>query len=305
MATTEQILDAVCSHDSERAAAALQAAHGRGDELKPGIVARIQAAAAHPDEWDGEEYPDVGLLLFLAAEFRATAAHEPITHILRLSDDRAYSLLGDIITEQAPAILADTYPGTPAALLALVRDQAADPFARNAGLRALAALWKRGRYPRIDLLTLMAELAAMLDAHKENDALVGNGLVDAAMHIHAAELRGTILGLYERGLAEINYIEPEYAAKVLASSTPDPYESEYLDRTVTDAWQTVRGWPFFQPESPGASAGPPPPERGRTVGAARVDGEGRPIPFSAPPKVGRNDPCPCGSGKKFKKCCGG
>jgi HEAT repeat protein len=23
-----------------------------------------------------------------------------------------------------------------------------------------------------------------------------------------------------------------------------------------------------------------------------------------PPKIGRNDPCPCGSGKKFKKCCG-
>lgn len=22
------------------------------------------------------------------------------------------------------------------------------------------------------------------------------------------------------------------------------------------------------------------------------------------PKVGRNDPCPCGSGKKFKQCCG-
>jgi uncharacterized protein YecA (UPF0149 family) len=21
------------------------------------------------------------------------------------------------------------------------------------------------------------------------------------------------------------------------------------------------------------------------------------------PKAGRNDPCPCGSGKKFKKCC--
>jgi uncharacterized protein YecA (UPF0149 family) len=24
----------------------------------------------------------------------------------------------------------------------------------------------------------------------------------------------------------------------------------------------------------------------------------------AQPKVGRNDPCPCGSGSKFKKCCG-
>jgi preprotein translocase subunit SecA len=27
-------------------------------------------------------------------------------------------------------------------------------------------------------------------------------------------------------------------------------------------------------------------------------------PGSAQPKVGRNDPCPCGSGKKYKKCCG-
>ena len=22
------------------------------------------------------------------------------------------------------------------------------------------------------------------------------------------------------------------------------------------------------------------------------------------PRIGRNDPCPCGSGKKYKKCCG-
>ncbi|BDC98870.1 SEC-C metal-binding domain-containing protein [Persicobacter psychrovividus] len=27
-------------------------------------------------------------------------------------------------------------------------------------------------------------------------------------------------------------------------------------------------------------------------------------PRSAEDKVGRNDPCPCGSGKKYKKCCG-
>ena len=26
---------------------------------------------------------------------------------------------------------------------------------------------------------------------------------------------------------------------------------------------------------------------------------------ATPKKPGRNDPCPCGSGKKFKKCCGG
>jgi uncharacterized protein YecA (UPF0149 family) len=31
---------------------------------------------------------------------------------------------------------------------------------------------------------------------------------------------------------------------------------------------------------------------------------GRTSPNQSPPKVGRNQLCPCGSGKKFKKCCG-
>jgi SWIM/SEC-C metal-binding protein len=30
----------------------------------------------------------------------------------------------------------------------------------------------------------------------------------------------------------------------------------------------------------------------------------RPTPLRKPVKVGRNDPCPCGSGLKYKKCCG-
>jgi SWIM/SEC-C metal-binding protein len=29
-----------------------------------------------------------------------------------------------------------------------------------------------------------------------------------------------------------------------------------------------------------------------------------PKPKIAEEKVGRNEPCPCGSGKKYKKCCG-
>lgn len=35
-----------------------------------------------------------------------------------------------------------------------------------------------------------------------------------------------------------------------------------------------------------------------------VDGSTGPRTVRKGPKVGRNDPCPCGSGKKYKKCCG-
>ena len=36
----------------------------------------------------------------------------------------------------------------------------------------------------------------------------------------------------------------------------------------------------------------------------RGDGSERPHPARHKEKPGRNDPCPCGSGKKYKKCCG-
>jgi uncharacterized protein len=30
----------------------------------------------------------------------------------------------------------------------------------------------------------------------------------------------------------------------------------------------------------------------------------QPNPFASFGKTGRNDPCPCGSGRKYKRCCG-
>ncbi len=50
--------------------------------------------------------------------------------------------------------------------------------------------------------------------------------------------------------------------------------------------------------APPAGPGPAPPARLGSVPA--------PAPAAAPsaPRPGRNDPCPCGSGKKYKKCCG-
>lgn len=38
--------------------------------------------------------------------------------------------------------------------------------------------------------------------------------------------------------------------------------------------------------------------------ASRAAPASRPAPAASPGRVGRNDPCPCGSGKKYKHCCG-
>jgi preprotein translocase subunit SecA len=63
---------------------------------------------------------------------------------------------------------------------------------------------------------------------------------------------------------------------------------------------------------------PPPPPTAMVEGSAdgqgpsfrpasilRPQGFGKaPAPAAMPKKIGRNDPCPCGSKKKYKKCCG-
>lgn len=52
--------------------------------------------------------------------------------------------------------------------------------------------------------------------------------------------------------------------------------------------------PVFFPDTEEEMPLPEEPEPALLVGAAKTT-----------EKAGRNDPCPCGSGKKFKKCCGG
>ena len=58
---------------------------------------------------------------------------------------------------------------------------------------------------------------------------------------------------------------------------------------ITDVIQETRWWGGFQQ----ASAKTASPLAGRVA-----------KPYYFQPKVGRNDTCPCGSGKKYKMCCG-
>ena len=54
-------------------------------------------------------------------------------------------------------------------------------------------------------------------------------------------------------------------------------------------------------------AGIPTPALPQQVVLEETQVSQQPAPASAPrmaDKVGRNDSCPCGSGKKYKKCCG-
>ena len=67
---------------------------------------------------------------------------------------------------------------------------------------------------------------------------------------------------------------------------------------VADAATEMSWWYMFDPRSVRSETGS---MSGLETAPDRVPGETYVRPG---PKIGRNDPCPCGSGRKYKKCHG-
>ncbi|MEM9646103.1 MAG: SEC-C metal-binding domain-containing protein, partial [Planctomycetota bacterium] len=78
----------------------------------------------------------------------------------------------------------------------------------------------------------------------------------------------------------------------------ESFNEDFIRSTWVDA-RTVK--------NDSSSAVPPPQNRAQEVAQQSnesQDGNARPEPIRrAGPRIGRNDPCPCGSGKKYKSCC--
>ncbi|MGD8278139.1 MAG: preprotein translocase subunit SecA [Gemmatimonadota bacterium] len=84
---------------------------------------------------------------------------------------------------------------------------------------------------------------------------------------------------------------PPRAVQATAPSPPAPGGSDALAAAFSGS----------RPLSQGPM---PPPTDVRRLNTNRGEGARTQQPVRSVQKVGRNDPCPCGSGKKYKKCCG-
>jgi preprotein translocase subunit SecA len=74
-------------------------------------------------------------------------------------------------------------------------------------------------------------------------------------------------------------------------------------REAPMAMPSITAWANVQ-ETRGSMPGEPADVRSATGGPQPATPRTQPVPRTpAGDKIGRNDPCPCGSGKKYKKCC--
>ena len=77
---------------------------------------------------------------------------------------------------------------------------------------------------------------------------------------------------------------------------------EQVARLIPHITPTVEGAPVASNTAPDTSKLREVHEQAQVIGQGSGTSTDKPI--STEPEVGRNDPCPCGSGKKYKKCHG-
>ena len=127
--------------------------------------------------------------------------------------------------------------------------------------------------------------------------------------------RDEMVKMVDRAFAELER-EPSYvwcelteivAALGLEEKLPDvkrAHEEGLIDKRVFKSMEVIQD--LF--DEGGSEPPPSGPYRVTDVieeyEERALEQEERHTPVRAAPKVGRNDPCPCGSGKKYKKCCG-
>ena len=110
---------------------------------------------------------------------------------------------------------------------------------------------------------------------------------------------------FELFSAMLDSIKREVSRHLMAVQIRTQEQVEEAERRAEEAARAVRNIQYQHAEVTGVTAAEEAEAGGVAVAAAPPPGQPAAQPFTrSTEKVGRNDPCPCGSGKKFKHCHG-
>lgn len=266
------------------------------DEASPGLVRMLDEYATGADRSD-RAADALFFALHLIGEKREAKAL-PALCLLLHDPDAAERVLDEAITETLRGILISLFDGDVPRLKALVEDEGTDDFIRDASLSTLAYVTGLGRIPAAEMAEYLGRLLETFDP-KTHEVMFCACAV-AVAQLGCDELVPRVEAMLRRYRAPLPIMDLADFRKILAGTHADPTGMAEFERDrigpFTDAIGVLGGWYGFSEEA----------RRKAATAAESEDDEwpGYEEPYVNPYRhVGRNDPCPCGSGKKFKKCC--
>jgi hypothetical protein len=273
--------------------AALAAATENRAELAPVFIAEMErylagdaAAAATPE-----------LLFFmfhLLGEWGETAAYPVLARFLQSDPDKLNRILDDATTETAHRVMAGVFDGEPRPLYDIILDPQADEFVRARMIDVLAMLVAQGKMERDVVADFLRHCFTAIQP--QGTCFVWDGWHSSIAMLGLTELTPLVEDAFRREFICPTICEFDWFEKELADSLASP-PFALLDtrdyRPFGNCAEEFKSWHGFSEAY-----------RQEMERPQELDYWALPAPAVNPYReVGRNDPCPCGSGKKFKKCC--
>ncbi|MGE0883887.1 MAG: DUF1186 domain-containing protein [Blastocatellales bacterium] len=297
--TIEEILKALAHKDNKFPRAALEQAVAQKEEITPHLLKILERVADDPDEFLDQQDFSYLYALHLLAQFREKRAYPLVIRIASLPKPTIDYLLGDTITEGLPKIIASVCDGDTSLIAQLAENTEAEEFVRGSALRSLTALVASGDKSREEVMSYFSRLFdEYLEKGKseeevsEETVTVLTDITSCATDIYPEEIFDKIKEAFELDFIDEFMLDLDYVKEKMAlgkeAVLAELHEDSHL-QLMEDTIKEMEWWAGYQePEKKPKPADPP---------AYR--------PYTPPPvKIGRNDPCPCGSGKKYKKCHG-
>jgi len=283
--------------------AAVEAAIERGEEIIPALLSILEETLENPQDLDVvENYFGHLFALYLLAQFRETRAYPLVVRLANLPPDDLDNLCGDFVTDGLAQVLASVCDGNLSGIKSIIENAEAEEFARWSAIDSLVALVAAGIKSREEIISYFATL--FRGGLEREPSAVWDGLVSGACDLWPGELledinRAFVDDLVEQSMLSMSEVQEQFETGL--DATLARLSNDANHRLVQDTVAEFGDWACFQHEDrPTLLELPSINEKSYLL--PKADQIMLPV-RSEGPKIGRNDPCPCGSGKKYKKCC--
>ena len=281
--------------------AAVAEAQASREEITPHLLEVITELASDPAQAIGTGYMLHLYAICLLAEFRERRAYRPLIALATQTEEIAEDLFGDFITANLGRAIASVCDGDIQPIKDLAENDSVSVWVRGAAIDALALRFLESEPDARDVPQYLEALgnreAARLREQSADQryTMFMSLIVLSCSEIGAAIALDSIRAWYADFLVDETMItleEVEDAAqKTFAECREGLMGREH--GYVRSAIGEMDHWACFDPN-----------EDEGDDDLDYLDDDFQ-IPYvRAEPKIGRNGPCPCGSGKKYKKCCG-
>ncbi|HEX4999835.1 MAG TPA: DUF1186 domain-containing protein [Terriglobia bacterium] len=272
---------------------AVEAALAKREEVTPQLLGILQHTFENAKRLADDGHSMAHLYaMFLLSQFREPQAYPHLLRLCALPGDVLDSLCGDFITETLGRALASVCAGNTNGIRSVIENEDAGEWVRGAALDGLVTLVAEGVTERDATVQYFGQLFRTL---RREPSETWNSLVAATCDLYPEELIEEIKQAYRDDLIDPFNISMKDVMHDLGLGRQRALARLASDRHhqfITDTIREFGSWYCFHRDE-GSSD-----EANVARKEILASTHSRPAP-----KIGRNDPCPCGSGRKFKKCC--